>query len=530
MTEARLSMAIVTNGGGVEYILELASGMWSFVATRDLVTIPVGAGGRFVPPSGIAVEAIRTAHRVAGGGEILERPPSETAAALEWTLSFPSSIAVDDGNIYIASGRQVFKIGAETGLIDRISGTGQHGTEGDGESALLARHAELTGIAIDGAGNVFVLDSGRVRRIEAETGLIDTVGGKMLDFSAWRGLCGGSPRRCDDGADGGPATEARFYWPLGLAADSAGNVYVADTGSDRVRRIDAATGVVETVAGTGERGFSGDGGPAVGARLNSPGDVAVDGAGNLYVADTRNHRIRRVDAATGVIRTVAGNGEPALGGDGGPAVQAQVWWPRNVAVDGAGNFYMESPFGCCLRMVDAATGLIDTVASDRSAGVNEAVATGVGHFPFRAEEEPAPTGDMWLITDFAADKTGSMFVVGASPYTGAEHASLYRLDSSVAAKIPLVSYGAEIGQAMLTVSDDGLLRLDGRLVARNLRYVVDGRQFQFVGISDERVAAVPRSLDWWRRCPTAESGLDADRRPSHARKPAGRRRQRPCHE
>ena len=138
--------------------------------------------------------------------------------------------------------------------------------------------------------------------------------------------------------DNGPGNEARLDFPSGVAVDGAGNLYIADSENHRIRKVDA-TGTITTVAGSGEPGYSGDGGPATEAQLTWPSGVAVDGAGNLYIADSENHRIRKVDA-TGTITTVAGSGEPGYSGDGGPATEAQLTWPSGVAVDGAGNLYI----------------------------------------------------------------------------------------------------------------------------------------------------------------------------------------------
>ncbi len=164
-----------------------------------------------------------------------------------------------------------------------------------------------------------------------------------------------------DIGDGGPATTAWLRWPSGVAGDGAGNFYIADTSNHRVRKVDAA-GVITTVAGDGTCCFGGDGGPAVAAQLAWPESVAVDGAGNLFIADISNHRIRKVDAA-GVITTAAGDGTYGFGGDGGPATAAQLRSPRGVAVDGASNLFIADTFNYRIRKVDAA-GVITTVAGD----------------------------------------------------------------------------------------------------------------------------------------------------------------------
>jgi sugar lactone lactonase YvrE len=150
--------------------------------------------------------------------------------------------------------------------------------------------------------------------------------------------------------------------PLSVAVDSFGNVYVADTQNQRIRRVSGFGGGIGTIAGTGERGYGGDGGPATQAMLASPNSVAVDSAGNLYIADGWNRRIRKVDAATGTIRTIAGTGEQGYGGDGGPATEAGLYSPGGVAVDGSGNVYIADSANHRIRKIDAATATISTIA------------------------------------------------------------------------------------------------------------------------------------------------------------------------
>ena len=204
-------------------------------------------------------------------------------------------------------------------------------------------------------GDLFIADqnNSRIRRVDAATGIITTVAGN--------GVSG-------YGGDGGPATSASLYQPTGVAVDAAGNVFITDRGNNRVRKVDAATGVITTVAGTGTNGYSGDGGPATGADLAYPTAVAVDAAGDLFIVDLGNSRIRRVDAATGIITTVAGNGMQAYGGDGGPATGASLNYPLDVAVDAAGNVFIADYVNHRVRRVDAATGVIATVAGTGVAG------------------------------------------------------------------------------------------------------------------------------------------------------------------
>src|SRR5439155_23906962 len=174
--------------------------------------------------------------------------------------------------------------------------------------------------------NLYIADpnNNRIRKVAAATGIITTVAG------------GGSSL-----GDGGAATSASLYDPTALALDASGNLYIADQNNHRIRKVDAATGIITTVAGNGSPAFGGDGGAATSASLNNPDGVAVDASGNVYVAEQSNHRIRRVAAATGIITTVAGNGSPAFAGDGGPATSARLNYPDRVALDASGNLYIE---------------------------------------------------------------------------------------------------------------------------------------------------------------------------------------------
>lgn len=164
--------------------------------------------------------------------------------------------------------------------------------------------------------------------------------------------------------DAGPATDAALFRPYGICVDGTGNIYFADCRNHRVRRVDGATGVISTVAGNGEETFGGDGGPATSASLARPFGVAVDAAGNLYIADGRNVRIRKVDAATGNISTIAGNGEQGFTANGGPATEAALDFPIDVVVDAAGNVFFTEYRNELVRRVDAATGVITTVAGE----------------------------------------------------------------------------------------------------------------------------------------------------------------------
>ena len=203
-------------------------------------------------------------------------------------------------------------------------------------------------IVFDAQGNLYFAETGNhvVRRFSV-AGVITTVAGTGV-----QGFAG----------DNGPAVAAELDSPAGLAMDAAGNLYIADSHNHRVREVAVAAGVITTIAGTGVAGFSGDGGLAKAARLDLPTALAVDAAGNVYVADTDNHRVRRIAVATGVITTLAGNGVEGFAGDNGLATAASIDSPNGLAVDGTGNLYIADTHNGRVREVSAATGLISTVA------------------------------------------------------------------------------------------------------------------------------------------------------------------------
>ena len=206
-------------------------------------------------------------------------------------------------------------------VIVTICGDGTAGSAGDSGAAVAAQFNSPTGVALDNAGNVYVADkvNNRIRKIDAGTGIISTVAGT--------GMAGYS-------GDGGAAVNAALKNPCGIAIAANGSLFIADTGNHIIRKV--LGGTISTVAGNGAPAFGGDNGTALSAALNSPASVAVDAAGNLYIADSGNHRVRKVDGFTGVITTIAGNGTAAFGGDDGPALAAALN-PRSVVIDASGN-------------------------------------------------------------------------------------------------------------------------------------------------------------------------------------------------
>jgi uncharacterized protein (TIGR03437 family) len=268
-------------------------------------------------------------------------------------LNQPAAVARDNaGNTYIAdtNNNRVRKIAAN-GTIATVAGTGAAGYSGDGAAAS-AQLSGPRGLALDASGSLYIADTNnhRVRKVDS-SGNISTVAGN--------GYC------CGYTGDGGAATSAQIGSPYGLAVDTSGNLYFSDISNNVVRKV-AASGIIATVAGNGTYGYSGDTGAATSAKLSYPAAVAVDAGGNLYIADTNNYRIRMV-STNGTIATVAGNGTSGYSGDGGLATSAEVASPEGVAVDAAGNLYIADTYNYRVRMVSA-SGTIATVAGNGSFG------------------------------------------------------------------------------------------------------------------------------------------------------------------
>jgi sugar lactone lactonase YvrE len=286
---------------------------------------------------------------VAGNGN-----GGDGSAAITASLNYPTGIALDgSGNIYIADAgsHKIRKITVSTGIISTVAGNGIGTYGGDGSSATSASLYNPRGVAVDDSGNVYIADceNQRIRKVTALTGIISTIAGN--------GTFG-------PGGDGNLATWANLKSPYGVLVDSLGNVFIADAGNQRIRKVTASTGIISTIAGTGFSGFSGDNIAATLTRLNGPGGIAFDGAGNFYIADASNDRIRKVTVSTGIISTVAGNGNAAYGGDGNSATSASLSSPNGVAIDGSGNIYIADQYNNRIRKINTSTGIISTVAGN----------------------------------------------------------------------------------------------------------------------------------------------------------------------
>jgi uncharacterized protein (TIGR03437 family) len=272
-------------------------------------------------------------------------------------LNAPSGVALDSaGNIYIAdTDNQLIRKVATNGVISTFAGTsGVPGFAGDGGKATSAKLDQPVSIAVDQAGNVYFADNlnNRIRKI-ATNGIITTIAGNGLSVNSTSSTAIG---------DGGPATSAILNSPQGVYVDSAGNLYICDYGNNRLRKVDTS-GNITTVAGNGstslQLGSVGDGGPATAAAIG-PYSIAFDGSGNLYIADTQNNRIRKV-STTGTITTIAGGGNASYSGDGAGATLADLNSPQGIAIDSAGNLYIADTGNNVIRYITA-SGTISTIA------------------------------------------------------------------------------------------------------------------------------------------------------------------------
>jgi streptogramin lyase len=257
------------------------------------------------------------------------------------TLNEPYGLALDaDGNLFIVDRLNacVRRADAKTGAIRTVAGSGTPGFAGDGGAADKAQLREPNGIALDGQGKLYIADvrDQRIRVFDLKTGTIDT-------------FCGTG--RKEEAGDGGPYKWASLLGPRAVAVGPDGDLYICEREGNCVRRVRMRAGTIERVAGTGAKGYSGDGGPARQATFNGPKELKVDGEGNVFIVDTENHAIRRIDAKTGLITTLAGTGKGGRSGDGGPAAAALLNRPHGMAVGPDGAVYIGDTLSHRIRRV-----------------------------------------------------------------------------------------------------------------------------------------------------------------------------------
>ena len=333
-------------------------------------------------------------------------------------LNKPRGVAVDaQGNVYVANedGNRVRKVSG--GVITTVAGTGTLGYSGDGGQATSAQLNGPVGVAVDGQGNLYIADRGNNRIRKVSGGIITTVAGN--------GTMGYS-------GDGGQATSAQVNQPYGIALDAQGNLYIADYQNYRVRKVSG--GIISTVAGTGTAGFSGDGGQATSAQLKGPLGVSVDAQGNLYIADVNDYRVRKVSG--GIISTVAGNGTLGFSGDGGQATSAQLNAPADVTVDRAGNLYIADYVNNRIRVVSG--GIITTIAGTTKG--------------FAGDGGPASSAQLNTPAGLALDSQGNLYI------SDSQNHRLRRIEN----KLPTASFtlSPASGTAPLTASVDGSASAD----------------------------------------------------------------------
>ena len=271
-------------------------------------------------------------------------------------LNGPFDIAFDAaGNLYFTDtfNNRIRRVDAQSGVISTLAGNGEAGYAGDGGPATAASLNEPYGIVLDRAGNIFIADrlNRRVRRIDATSGIITTTAG--TGEAAY-------------GGDGGPAAQAGLAEPNGLAFDAAErHLYIADVADHRVRIVNLAAGTIATFAGTGKAEHSGDGGPAREAGVFGARAVKLAADGTLYILERQGSSLRAVDPATGIITKVAGTGARGYGGDGGPALDAVFDAPKEMAIDRDGSLLIVDTENHAIRRIDRATGIVSNVAGGR---------------------------------------------------------------------------------------------------------------------------------------------------------------------
>lgn len=336
-------------------------------------------GANFVPTSTVTLNGSTRAVTLIASDQLTI---SITAADLAQTGSLP--VVVDNpapgGGLSNALSLSI------TGVLDIISTIAGSTAVGHADGPpLQAQFCGPSGLAFDASGNMYIADNCNhaIRELVAANRLVTTIAGQP----PLNGFAG----------DGGPAVNARLFGPSDVATDSSGNLYISDTWNSRIRKINAASGVISTIAGDGIVGFTPDGVLATSSHLNNVLGLKVDAAGNVYFADSGNNRIRKIDAVTGIVTTITGNGAAGFTGDGGPASDAELNFPVQIAFDSAGNLYIADYQNFRVRRVDAKTGTIATIAGN-----------GTSFFP--TDGGPATNSAISGMQSLILDSSGALFI------------------------------------------------------------------------------------------------------------------------
>jgi trimeric autotransporter adhesin len=351
------------------------------------------------PPTGDTAGDIYT---VAGDGT--PGISGDGGPAINAELNFPQGISLDSaGDFFIADTQNNEVREVSGGTINTVAGDGAPGFGGDGGSATNAELANPIGIAVDPSGDLIIGDAGNDVMREVSGGIINTIAGN--GFPSYSG-------------DGAAATNAQFAFPfgvdIGVAADSAGDFFVSDSGASVVREVVASTGDIKTLVGNGLTGFSGDNGPATSAMLDSPSGVALDSAGDVFIADSANNVIREVSASTGMINTVAGNHGAGYTGDGGPATSATMNQPLALALDNAGDLFISDTFNNVVREVICATGATGCAPPAGKTSGDIYTIAGNGTAGFSGDGGAATSAELQQPKGLSMDSSGDIFIADSA--------------------------------------------------------------------------------------------------------------------